>query len=48
MFLNVHNSYIYVAMAVMKIIIQEKTRLDAVKFYAYPAACRYMYVTCNM
>ena len=35
-------------MAVMEITMREKTRLDAVKFYTYPAICRHMQVTCNM
>ena len=42
------SSYVYVAMAIIEIIMHEKTRLNAVKFYTYPATCRYMYVTCNM
>ena len=32
-----HSGYIYVAMAVMEITMQEKTRLDAITLYPYPA-----------
>ena len=39
--LNMHSNYIriYVPMAVIEITMQEITKLDAVKFYTYPATC---------
>ena len=39
-----HSSYIYIAIAVMEIIMHQKTRLDAIKLYTYPATCKHMYV----
>ena len=40
-----HNGCVYVAMTVMEITMQEKTMLDAIIFYAYPAKYMLVYVS---